>query len=46
MEIPTSSSGIGRERGDEGFVRAIGLFDSIMVVAGAMIGSGIFLVSA
>jgi len=31
---------------DEGFVRSIGLFDAIMVVVGAMIGSGIFLVSA
>ncbi len=31
---------------DEGFVRSMGLFDSIMVVVGAMIGSGIFLVSA
>ena len=29
-----------------GFVRGLGLFDSIMVVAGVMIGSGIFLVSA
>src|SRR5262245_975258 len=31
---------------DEGFVRSLGLFDSVMVVVGAMIGSGIFLVSA
>ena len=31
---------------DEGFVRSIGIFDAIMVVVGAMIGSGIFLVSA
>src|SRR6476469_6040626 len=31
---------------DEGFVRSIGLFDAVMVVVGAMIGSGIFLVSA
>lgn len=29
-----------------GFVRALGLFDSTMVVAGSMIGSGIFIVSA
>ena len=29
-----------------GFVRELGLFDSTMVVAGAMIGSGIFIVSA
>jgi len=30
----------------EGFHRSLGLFDSTMVVVGAMIGSGIFLVSA
>ena len=29
-----------------GFVRGLGLFDSVMAVAGAMIGSGIFIVSA
>lgn len=31
---------------DGGFRRSLGLFDSTMVVVGAMIGSGIFLVSA
>jgi basic amino acid/polyamine antiporter, APA family len=31
---------------ERGFVRGLGLFDSVMVVAGVMIGSGIFLVSA
>ena len=31
---------------DAGFRRSLGLFDSTMVVVGAMIGSGIFLVSA
>jgi APA family basic amino acid/polyamine antiporter len=31
---------------DAGFHRTLGLFDSTMVVVGAMIGSGIFLVSA
>lgn len=31
---------------DGGFKRSLGLFDSTMVVVGAMIGSGIFLVSA
>ena len=31
---------------DAGFVRGLGLFDSTMIVAGAMIGSGIFIVSA
>jgi APA family basic amino acid/polyamine antiporter len=29
-----------------GFVRGLGLFDSVMAVAGAMIGSGIFIVTA
>ncbi len=31
---------------DRGFVRGLNLFDSVMVVIGAMIGSGIFIVSA
>ena len=31
---------------EAGFVRGLGLFDSTMIVAGAMIGSGIFIVSA
>ena len=31
---------------DSGFKRSLGLFDSIMVVVGVMIGSGIFIVSA
>ncbi|MGE0130115.1 MAG: APC family permease [Blastocatellales bacterium] len=31
---------------EEKFVRGLGLFDSTMIVAGAMIGSGIFIVSA
>ncbi|MGH9351564.1 MAG: amino acid permease, partial [Terriglobia bacterium] len=31
---------------DSEFVRGLGLFDSVMVVAGIMIGSGIFIVSA
>ena len=31
---------------DAGFVRGLGLFDSTMIVAGAMIGSGIFIVPA
>src|ERR1035437_5235570 len=30
----------------EGIVRGLGLLDSTMIVAGAMIGSGIFIVSA
>src|SRR2546423_10052402 len=34
--------------GDErtGFIRGLGLLDSTMIVAGSMIGSGIFIVSA
>ncbi len=40
-----------RERGAEadersGFLRDLGLLDSTMIVAGSMIGSGIFIVSA
>ena len=31
---------------DQGFVRGLGLFDSVMIVIGVMIGSGIFIVSA
>src|SRR5215469_2137427 len=31
---------------DSGFQRSLGLFDSIMVVVGVMIGSGIFIVPA
>ena len=31
---------------DRGFVRGLGLLDSTMIVAGSMIGSGIFIVSA
>src|SRR5881296_4094041 len=32
--------------GDEKFVQGLGLLDSTMIVAGSMIGSGIFIVSA
>ncbi len=31
---------------EEKFIRGLGLFDSTMIVAGGMIGSGIFIVSA
>ncbi len=34
------------ENSNEGFVRGLGLLDSTMIVAGSMIGSGIFIVSA
>lgn len=34
------------ETSNEGFIRSLGLYDSTMIVAGSMIGSGIFIVSA
>jgi APA family basic amino acid/polyamine antiporter len=34
------------DREDAGFVRGLGLFDATMLVAGSMIGSGVFIVSA
>src|SRR5215470_14592061 len=34
------------ESGGKGFVRELGLLDSTMIVAGSMIGSGIFIVPA
>jgi basic amino acid/polyamine antiporter, APA family len=34
------------EKSKEGFIRGLGLLDSTMIVAGSMIGSGIFIVSA
>ena len=34
------------DRGAQGFVRELGLLDSVMIVTGSMIGSGIFIVSA
>src|SRR5438552_14330199 len=34
------------EERSEGFIRGLGLLDSTMIVAGSMIGSGIFIVSA
>ncbi len=34
------------EQPKEGFIRGLGLLDSTMIVAGSMIGSGIFIVSA
>ncbi|MEO7672997.1 MAG: amino acid permease [Pyrinomonadaceae bacterium] len=34
------------EQKSEGFIRELGLLDSTMIVAGSMIGSGIFIVSA
>ncbi|HEX8160379.1 MAG TPA: amino acid permease [Pyrinomonadaceae bacterium] len=42
------ATGAGAEAEDrrEGFVRGLGLLDSTMIVAGSMIGSGIFIVSS
>lgn len=34
------------EQSNDGFIRGLGLLDSTMIVAGTMIGSGIFIVSA
>jgi APA family basic amino acid/polyamine antiporter len=40
------SSGASGDAGSGGFVRELTLFDATMIVAGSMIGSGIFIVSA
>ncbi len=45
QETLKQSADARNEQG-EGFVRGLGLFDSVMVVVGIMIGSGIFIVSA
>jgi basic amino acid/polyamine antiporter, APA family len=42
ISVPPSPT----EKTEHGFVRAIGLFDGTMIVAGSMIGSGIFIVAA
>jgi APA family basic amino acid/polyamine antiporter len=42
----TSSSSPAAASQDPTFARGLGLFDSVMVVVGVMIGSGIFIVSA
>jgi len=41
----TTETTVG-EQTKEGFIRGLGLLDSTMIVAGSMIGSGIFIVSA
>lgn len=41
-----ASSPVETEQTNEGFIRGLGLLDSTMIVAGSMIGSGIFIVSA
>ena len=42
----TKTAAVPQVAAGEGFVRGLGLFDSVMVVVGIMIGSGIFIVSA
>ncbi len=41
--MPIETTAVDRETG---FLRELGLFDSVMIVVGVMIGSGIFIVSA
>jgi amino acid transporter len=44
---PKSHAEVNKEdAAAQGFVRQLGLLDSTMLVAGSMIGSGIFIVSA
>jgi basic amino acid/polyamine antiporter, APA family len=42
----TLKSAEGHAAKDSGFIRELGLFDSVMIVIGVMIGSGIFIVTA
>lgn len=42
----TTEENVGEKITSEGFVRGLGLLDSTTIVAGSMIGSGIFIVSA
>jgi APA family basic amino acid/polyamine antiporter len=46
MTDSISVQSLPTEKTEHGFVRAIGLFDGTMIVAGSMIGSGIFIVAA
>src|ERR1051326_2973263 len=41
-----SQDGLPREKSTPGFQQRLGLFDATMLVAGTMVGSGIFIVSA
>src|SRR4051812_32288103 len=41
-----SQEGVSRDNSSAGFQQRLGLFDATMLVAGSMIGSGIFIVSA
>ena len=44
--MPAEVAGVAESTAAEGFKRGLGLFDSVMVVVGIMVGSGIFIVSA
>jgi basic amino acid/polyamine antiporter, APA family len=46
MDIDDKGAGASTVDRETGFVRELGLFDSAMIVMGAMIGSGIFIVPA
>lgn len=47
MMLPPNDSSASKSRhGSQTFAPGLGLFDSVMVVVGVMIGSGIFIVSA
>ena len=46
MPTSTTTSADRPVEAEGGFVRGLGLVDSTMIVAGSMIGSGIFIVSA
>lgn len=46
MDAVAAEKNILTEESSPGFVRGLGLLDSTMIVAGSMIGSGIFIVSA
>ncbi len=45
-DSPPARAAAATEAAEGGFVRGLGLLDSTMLVAGSMIGSGIFIVSA
>ena len=46
MSTETTSTSHGVVDRDSGFIRELGVFDSVMIVVGVMIGSGIFIVPA
>ncbi len=46
MQSPRENLAVQRADSEAGFIRELGIFDSTMIVIGAMIGSGIFIVPA